>query len=75
MIAHNNLCIGFMLHLLDDFITIDPPGAIAERTMALLTLVFHKLQVPIAPHKTVGPTVELQYLGIILDRQDGRQVT
>ena len=53
-----------MLHLLD-FLTTDPPNATAERTMALLT--FNRLRVPIAPHKTVGLTVQLQYLGIILD--------
>ena len=58
-----------MLHLLDDFLTIDPPNAMAERKMALLTLVFNRLRVPIAPHKTPGPTVQLQYLGIILDTE------
>ena len=56
-----------MLHLLDDFLTIDPPNATAERTMALLTLVFNRLRVPIVPHKTVEPTVQLQYLKIFLD--------
>ena len=58
-----------MLHLLDDFLTTDPPNATAERTMALLTLVFNRLCVPIAQHKTVGPTVQLLYLGIILDTE------
>ena len=37
--------------------------------MALLTLVFNRLHVPIAPYKTMGPTVQLQYLGIILDTE------
>ena len=35
--------------------------------MALLTLVFNRLRVPTAPHKTPGLTVQFQYLGIILD--------
>ena len=48
-----------MLHLLDDFLTIYPANATAERTIALLTLVFNRLRVPIALHKTVGPTVQL----------------
>ena len=39
-----------MLHLLEDFLTIDPPNATAERTMALLTLVFNRLHAPIATH-------------------------
>ena len=37
--------------------------------MALLTLIFNRLRVPIAPYKTAGPTVQLQYLGIILDTE------
>ena len=27
----------------------------------------NRLRVPITPHKTIGPTLQLQYLGIILD--------
>ena len=56
-----------MLHLLDIFLTIYLPNATAERTMARFTLVFNMLRVPIAPHKTVGPTVQLQHLGISID--------
>ena len=37
--------------------------------MGLLTMIFAKLGVPIAPHKTVGPKVTLDYLGVILDAQ------
>ena len=32
-------------------------------------MIFAKLGVPIAPHKTVGPTVTLEYLGVILDTE------
>ena len=75
-IAQHNYGIGFMLHLLDDFLTVDPPSAMAERTMALLTLVFNRLRVPISPHKTIGPTLQLQYLGInTRHRSDGSQIT
>ncbi|XP_070539681.1 uncharacterized protein [Ptychodera flava] len=35
--------------------------------MALITLIFKRLSVPIAPHKTVGPVTILEYLGIELD--------
>ncbi|XP_077868641.1 uncharacterized protein LOC144359359, partial [Saccoglossus kowalevskii] len=35
--------------------------------MALLTLLFRRLNIPLAPHKTVGPTTCLEYLGIELD--------
>lgn len=56
-----------MLHLLDDFLAIDSPEADADRTMAVLTLVFNKLGIPLSLNKTVGPVTELEYLGIILD--------
>ena len=57
------------LHLLDDFLTIDPPRADGERSMALLMMIFKRLNVPIAMHKTVGPVMCHEYLGIILDTQ------
>ena len=68
-IARNNYCIPHIFHLLDDFLTIDSPAADADCTMALLTMIFAKLGVPIAPHKTVGPMVTLEYLGVMLDTQ------
>nr|XP_006816894.1 PREDICTED: uncharacterized protein LOC102802474 [Saccoglossus kowalevskii] len=66
-IAHHYYGINKMLHLLDDFLTIDAPSYDAERTMALLTLIFGRLGIPLAPHKTVGPTTTLEFLGIELD--------
>ena len=35
--------------------------------MALLTMLFRRLGIPLAPHKTIGPTCILEYLGIELD--------
>ena len=35
--------------------------------MAILTMIFNRLRIPISPKKTVRPTLQLQYLGIILD--------
>lgn len=66
-IAVNKFKITNILHLLDDFLTIDPPSANAEKTMQSLTEMFDNLGIPIAPHKTIGPTTCLEYLGIILD--------
>ena len=66
-IAKHVYKIDNILHLLDDFLTIDHPESLADRTMSLLTLMFKKLKIPIAPHKTVGPTKCLEYLGIMLD--------
>ena len=55
------------LHLLGDFLVIDEPSFDAEITMQRLLDVFRKLKVPLALHKSVGPTTCLEYLGIILD--------
>ncbi len=66
-IAHNNSGIDCLLYLLDDFLTIDHPDTDATTTMASLMDFFKKLGIPIAAHKTVGPTTVLEFLGIILD--------
>ena len=66
-IAEYTYNIKHILHLLDDFLTFDPPTAIAEITMAIMTMIFNKLNIPIAAYKTVGPVTCLQYLGIALD--------
>lgn len=66
-IAENNYKIACIFHFLDDFLTIDHPSFIAERTMALLNLIFKRLNIPLAKHKTAGPCTVVEYLGIILD--------
>ena len=35
--------------------------------MAILTLVFNKLNIPLSVHKTAGPATVLEYLGVVLD--------
>jgi len=66
-IAQNNYNISVIFHLLDDFLTVQSPSSSGDRTMALLTHIFGKLRVPLSKTKTVGPTTELEYLGIVLD--------
>lgn len=66
-IIQNNYNVKNILHLLDDFITFDPPGEGGLRSMAVLTMVFKKLGIPISEKKTVGPDTVIEYLGIILD--------
>ena len=55
------------LHLHDDFLVINHPNDDVDRCMAIITMVFNRLHLPIAPHKTVGPRHALEYLGITLD--------
>lgn len=66
-IALHNYNIPVILHLLDDFLTIQSPDTCGFKTMALLTMIFKRLGIPISSKKTVGPTTSLEYLGIILD--------
>jgi hypothetical protein len=68
-IAHHNYGIEVIMHLLDDFFSVQRshPDIVAERTMALLTHIFGTLGVPLSKRKTVGPVHVLEYLGVILD--------
>ena len=66
-IAKHKYGIQYILHLLDDFLTLDPPGTEATKTMALLTLILNKLGLEYSIPKTIGPTTCLEYLGITLD--------
>lgn len=66
-ILQNNYGVSHVLHLLDDFLTIDRKDQDAYRTMDTLISVFNKLGIPLSANKTVGPTTSLEYLGIILD--------
>ena len=66
-IAKNNYNIPVILHLLDDFLTIQTADTSGDRTMAILTMIFKKLNIPLSTKKTVGPDTTLEYLGVILD--------
>ena len=56
-----------LLHLLDDFLVVEPPQSNAEAIKDQFLGIFSLLNVPIALHKTDGPTTCLEYLGVILD--------
>ena len=66
-ILHNNYSVPFLVHLLDDFLTItphtDPPAAGRDSVLR----VFESLGVPISEEKTSGPAKTLEFLGITLD--------
>lgn len=66
-IALNNYDVGNILHLLDDFITINSPSIDGVGTMNNLKMMFSYLQIPLTNHKTEGLSCEVEYLGIILD--------
>jgi hypothetical protein len=66
-IAQQNYGIVHCLHLLDDFLTIDSSELEGQRTMAIFLMIIRKLKLSWAPHKTVGPAQQLEYLGILID--------
>ena len=66
-ILKTNYGVKHILHLLDDFLTIDKSDYPAQSTMASLLRLFHQLNIPLSAKKTMGPTTRLEYLGIILD--------
>ena len=63
----NNYKVDNVIHLLDDFLAVDNASEKGYRTMAVLSMIFNKLHIPLSVKKTVGPVTELEYLGIILD--------
>lgn len=68
-IATRHYQIETIFHLLDDFLTVDDPAYPAHVTMDNLKRLFSDLNIPLAEHKTSGPTTCLEFLGIILDTQ------
>ncbi|XP_033745599.1 uncharacterized protein LOC117331113 [Pecten maximus] len=66
-IARNKYGIQHIMHLLDDFLVIEPVHVDASRTMKNFLDVFRDLNIPIGAHKTVGPVNVLEYLGVFLD--------
>ena len=67
-ILHNNYYIRFILHYLDDFLTMAPPNSreCYDNVMRARAL-FNRLGLPLLPDKCVGPTTRLTFLGIELD--------
>ena len=59
---------SFLLHYLDDFLTIGPPNSdICKTNLNIITRTCEELGVPLAFEKIEGPATSLPFLGIILD--------
>ncbi|XP_035997645.1 uncharacterized protein LOC118564320 [Fundulus heteroclitus] len=56
-----------VLHLLDDFLLIDPPSTRPIESLPKLKTLFTRLGVPLSEEKTIGPATKIEFLGIILD--------
>ena len=58
----------FIIHYLDDFLTIDPPGSSAcLHNLDLIKETCKNLGVLLAMEKMEGPTTSLTFLGVVLD--------
>ena len=68
-IATNNYNIVNILHLLDDFLVIEPPWANAVEIKETLLSLFASLGIPLSTKKTEGPSKVIEYLGIFLDSE------
>ena len=56
------------LHYLDDFLFFGRPGSgEAQRALSIVLDTFDELGVPVATHKTEGPSTCLSFLGILID--------
>ena len=67
-IMQNNYGILNCTHYLDDyFLATAGDGASCARSIQKTKDLFHRLGIPLAPEKMVGPTTELTYLGIVID--------
>ncbi|XP_029904174.1 uncharacterized protein LOC115356996 [Myripristis murdjan] len=63
----NNYKLPYVIHLLDDFLTVTPPASPPSHGLSTLKSAFHQLGVPLSPEKTAGPSTSLEFLGISLD--------
>ena len=57
-----------LLHYLDDFLLVGPPGKdTCQEAMSRMLTVCDQLGIPVASEKLEGPTTTLTFLGIVLD--------
>ena len=67
-VAKQNCDVTFLMHYLDDFHTIGPPGSsVCQHNVDRSIDCFFKLSIPLHPHKLEGPSTCLTILGIELD--------
>ena len=63
----NRVRVPTVLHLLDDFLLIDPPQDSLGTSLFKLKRCFESLGVPLSEEKTIGPDTRLEFLGIKLN--------
>lgn len=66
-IAKDKLCIANLIHLLDDFLLIQPTASQCSVSLRLFLDLCDFLGIPMAPEKTFGPSTILTFAGVELD--------
>ena len=66
-IARHKLGIPGILHILDDFLIIEPDHSTCSSSLSKFLKTCDELGVPMAPEKTVGPHTVLSFAGIELN--------
>ena len=63
-----NQGVSYLIHYLDDFLTVGPAGSPeCQHNLYIIIQVCKALGVPLALEKVAGPTMVLDFLGILLD--------
>ena len=64
-----NQGISFVMHYLDDYLTIGPPNSpmCYQNLQLLIEICGMLVGIPLATHKIEGPATELEFLGILID--------
>ena len=63
----NRVRVLSVLHLLDDFLLLDPPHDSSGSLLSKLKHCFQALDIPLSDEKTPAPATRLEFLGIMLD--------
>ena len=66
-ILTHNYILQHVLHILDDFLVIEPSRTQCLTSFSTLLRVFMSLQAPLVASKTLGPSQVLEFMGIELD--------
>ena len=58
------------MHYLDHFLVLGPAGSdCCEEALATCLQLCQELGVPVAPHKTEGPSTSIAFIGIVIDTE------
>lgn len=66
-ILKHNYGLQHVLHILDDFLVIEPSRVQCLTSFSTLLRVFMSLKAPLVASKTLGPSQVLEFMGIVLD--------